>query len=1857
VYGGRPVPFSGTVPPATTYVYDLNGTDDTPGNVDDHTCGTASNNGLGCHATGAPDWDPADNAGGVPLGCQNCHTDTTTSQVNPTTGLHDNLNLVDHDGTLSGGTGAACAKCHTASPTVVGSEHQNGTLQATSAGTYSWNTTNIAAGYNEAGDGCAAVCHTDSTHGYWNRRWTGAVDTAWAYANNAATATQCGNCHGSFQTNWNIVGETSHANPDANNDPNTLGGSPARGSHTECTMCHGWGVAVYSTGTKHVNGSVTMNSDVTYLDVDGSCSINCHSAYLPDELTMITASGWAVDAVAGGAPGCGSCHLDGVQTGSESPTHLAHGADHTELVGGGTSWPACTGCHPDVDYDNAHGGALQLVNVTYSGGENGTCTTTSCHNNGANAGDVSGTWDTGNLACNDCHYYVSGDPTSAANTGANWALTGSHNAHFDAAQVSLCTNCHADNTADTTAPRTHITAGTLVQRANAVANNADVTAGGWNDTADTCTTAACHNPSGTTYVSNAWGAANAGCTMCHSATDPTTGDHTQHMGAAGTFGINTITCVSCHPNQTDPAHANNVKNVQVNVNGTPTTIGSPAIAGGCGTNDCHNDGIAGAPRDATYLWGNAVTIANCDECHGDDAASQTNQAHGAHLGYTNALCTDCHTGATATSHINRTVNIDAAKATYGGEVTVALPNSFGTCTTASCHNVSAASAAWDTAGQLSCTSCHGDATAGLGGSHSGHIAKGKTCADCHGSVTDTTHISTRPANLTSSANAASGEATVAMAAMSFATPNCTTATYALGCHATGDPTDWGTPVAQACTACHSDTTTSEVNPTTGLHDNLNLVDHDSTLSGGTGAACEKCHTASPTVVGSEHQNGTLQATSAGTYSWNTTNIAAGYNEAGDGCAAVCHTDSTHGYWNRRWTGAVDTAWAYANNAATATQCGNCHGSFQTNWNIVGETSHANPDANNDPNTLGGSPARGSHTECTMCHGWGVAVYSTGTKHVNGSVTMNSDVTYLDVDGSCSINCHSAYLPDELTMITASGWAVDAVAGGAPGCGSCHLDGVQTGSESPTHLAHGADHTELVGGGTSWPACTGCHPDVDYDNAHGGALQLVNVTYSGGENGTCTTTSCHNNGANAGDVSGTWDTGNLACNDCHYYVSGDPTSAANTGANWALTGSHNAHFDAAQVSLCTNCHADNTADTTAPRTHITAGTLVQRANAVANNADVTAGGWNDTADTCTTAACHNPSGTTYVSNAWGAANAGCTMCHSATDPTTGDHTQHMGAAGTFGINTITCVSCHPNQTDPAHANNVKNVQVNVNGTPTTIGSPAIAGGCGTNDCHNDGIAGAPRDATYLWGNAVTIANCDECHGDDAASQTNQAHGAHLGYTNALCTDCHTGATATSHINRTVNIDAAKATYGGEVTVALPNSFGTCTTASCHNVSAASAAWDTAGQLSCTSCHGDATAGLGGSHSGHIAKGKTCADCHGSVTDTTHISTRPANLTSSANAASGEATVAMAAMSFATPNCTTATYALGCHATGDPTDWPGAAAQDCTACHSDTTTTQVNPTSGLHGIVPKVSGQQHNQASRGCAALHTTLLAQSTHANGAFSGGSGETPRSAGVDVHADRRQHGHLRDDELPSGLSDAWAHVWTNTANYYTTEPSACGGCHGVNILAWNAGVLHKNTTKTESTHGTGTNYQCKDCHTFEATAGNYDLVFDTEDWYPLNNTSEHGNGTIEVNNAGAYDGATGDDGGTPGVGYCQTCHDAGRIPAGVIADTAWPLNTTIAGDTIDAGCGSCHGYPPVQSVSGKNGARYTDAKNEDYQGGGGAHNVNGHVPFDIDETAGMTPCAKCHDGGNSHNMTTPVSANVGNVTVAIDSADIPDGG
>ena len=254
------------------------------------------------------------------------------------------------------------------------------------------------------------------------------------------------------------------------------------------------------------------------------------------------------------------------------------------------------------------------------------------------------------------------------------------------------------------------------------------------------------------------------CAACHNNVTADT-RHTVHTQAATAFGI-AVTCARCHEAQTSwgtsvpPTY---VGTTAAHMNGTFALSGSIPLTytggsfrnayGGCGTNNCHNSGKNGAPRSSAYVWGTA--IANCTECHGNDAGSMTTQSHSSHVGTTTGggnACTDCHAAATTATHINQSITFASTFGfTYLGDTAI-TGTGFGTCGTNGCHNDGkggapiTASYTWGTTigGTNTCTECHNAPPSSLTTqSHGAHlntpIGGGSACTDCHPAATATTH--------------------------------------------------------------------------------------------------------------------------------------------------------------------------------------------------------------------------------------------------------------------------------------------------------------------------------------------------------------------------------------------------------------------------------------------------------------------------------------------------------------------------------------------------------------------------------------------------------------------------------------------------------------------------------------------------------------------------------------------------------------------------------------------------------------------------------------------------------------------------------------------------------------------------------------------------------------------------------------------------------------------------------------------------------------------------------------------------------------------------------------------------------------
>ena len=520
--------------------------------------------------------------------------------------------------------------------------------------------------------------------------------------------------------------------------------------------------------------------------------VNCHDPHGDGtNLSMIESNLWdkAAFPVLGGTPPTAPSsdttifryNTTGVDTSAPYESYADNG-----VASGGDS--ICHECHetPTTTYAFVDDG---VANVGAHASMAGDCG--SCHKHDS-AFKPSG--------CNGCH----GDPvaknywpdTAGSDDGATSAdSAGAHGLHMawlankvysetlaqlltdtaftsDEKQKALCEYCHRAVTNDgdhTSATLAEVFDTTYRKKYWDGTLDGDAA---FESTNNTCSTVDCHAQYGAAggsesvvtpnwYVTptHAFSTTAMNCAACHNDVTTVGSPHEVHINASGMFGI-VIGCANCHDSSS--SWATTTPPSTGHLNGTFVAQGSVTFSyngtfrtsyGGCATNACHNNGVSqttGTPRASTYQWG--TTIANCDECHGDSVGTMVTNAHDEHMNasYGASSCTDCHSGPRGANHINGFVNFNTS-ATYSLGAAVAVGTTpDGNCLTSLCHNQSApASAAWNTTGDLSCSSCHGyGAGAGLSTSHDDHLNKGKVCTDCHAAVTDTGHITDKASSPT-----------------------------------------------------------------------------------------------------------------------------------------------------------------------------------------------------------------------------------------------------------------------------------------------------------------------------------------------------------------------------------------------------------------------------------------------------------------------------------------------------------------------------------------------------------------------------------------------------------------------------------------------------------------------------------------------------------------------------------------------------------------------------------------------------------------------------------------------------------------------------------------------------------------------------------------------------------------------------------------------------------------------------------------------------------------------------------------------------------------------------------------------------
>jgi predicted CxxxxCH...CXXCH cytochrome family protein len=1284
-------------------------------------------------------------ATGITYNCDVCHVATSDS----TTASKLKLDATDGQKAATGGGR------HVNGQIEVGYKTSGSTLYASLA-------SNLAGpNYDPVTGTCSVYCHDPADTG---------LTADW----DDTSGMQCDTCHGGIATDTSanggigVITSGSHTR-----HITTANGGPG----LSCDICHGTG-STLGTQAGHLDGIDTMvptNYPASFTDI-------CEECHGYDAESGEVRPVWGSPATTD----CATCHAgslisDGWVTAPNPPTFtFARTTGHGRLPASG-NYPVsgnaagnsnCLDCHVATASGHFSDGLgdTQMLRIdvgfpaTYSGNENSFCA--------------------------NCHGASPAHPTKAASvatrnitTHASKLCIACHEIHGTGNIQMVISDQTAQNTKDISSSGQFTGSVSFlgISGANSYDED-DGAAGGAGEINGNDICATCHKLA-------------EGVT--HNNSDNSTGNHYQGQD-----------CFTCHANH------------QATVNAFKVGVGTRC-------NECHgNPPNTGAHGDGSNLHTRVGSI-YLDEDRTDCAVCHT----GADL-YTYDLGADQAAAGARSNHAkgNRQAVLAASVGYFQSS------NLWGCANV--CHTSPAADSFWfdkasgsdpttwgkDTNG-ISCNACHYYSTAPVAGNnlsdaHDKHFTAGKGCNACHPTTGDyasvdgkagpLTHISIASyagaaddgAYITGNAQATQDEAgydegagvrDVVRSGMTYTDANTCSGGIALGCHATGTP-DWDIVIPNTnagCLECHTDTNTTSVNPTSGIHDNspagptVTGNAHDGSFDNGSAgiADCVTCHTLTPTVTAGSHMNGTLDTGTAVKV-----DAAVGYAQATGTCATACH--SAGAVWAYKWaTSAYNT---------NGTECANCHGDYATGW-VTGVTPHTNdPTKGNKHNNTGTLIY-----PCADCHAIGSAGYNWTTKwdptgatshHGNDKITMNQTA-----DSTFTVNT------------------------GRAGCTvACHIwDTAHNFPVTTTTLL-----TEIVTGNKPDVLCSGCHGGY----APGGTTVLgywPDGTNTRGDNA-----SEDNSGAHL------------------IHMTALAKAKYNENLTQLLIDNASGDGDAKQKFLCAYCHGTDSGNPM-DATHGLVSQLpadVTRTYAQWDLLQTTAesGVYTPASYTCATVDCHFNK-TTPTTNDWYDApgNGTCIMCHVDVTAETA-HTKHTSAATatTFGRASL-CADCHEAATN--WGTNTAPADGHINGTYGIAGSrmtsyvgfiyPGVKGTCGTNTCHNSGNGvGAPA-VDPVWG--TTQADCTICHIATPATGAHVKHMNNISYVPGGCSECHTAGSNSAHLNLVVTYAGALTAYPGV------GGAGSCTN-TCH-LSPEAGDW-TGGTsaITCTDCHSGsgASAYIGG-----------------------------------------------------------------------------------------------------------------------------------------------------------------------------------------------------------------------------------------------------------------------------------------------------------------------------------------------------------------------------------------------------------------------------
>jgi hypothetical protein len=790
-----------------------------------------------------------------------------------------------------------------------------------------------------------------------------------------------------------------------------------------------------------------------------------------------------------------------------------------------------------------------------------------------------------------------------------------------------------------------------------------------------------------------------------------------------------------------------------------------------------------------------------------------------------------------------------------------------------------------------------------------------------------------------------------------------------------------------------------------------------------------------------------------------------------------------------------------------------------------------------------------------------------------------------------------------------------------GCGGCHplpvLDGVArtgaTGAVQGNHATHGT---------TFAYACNTCHiegsqtPGGTYTSRHRRGTIEMNVSGIGAK----ATARYDKNTDHVADTawaqSSTPTLGKCENTDCHGGTNAATLYGGPTGAGPTWGSSH--------TSTCTFCHNKAKTDSgVAADAYPTAASPFRSTNAAGahlTHLTLTSNLMNGGTVAC--ADCHTVPGTVN------AAGHILTNIAAPADLTFGARAQQNTTTTAYDSGTLSCsVYCHGFKTPGGDAGATDSTPAwTANWTTYVPGTP---GTC-SNYCH-----GLPPSSTAH--NTYTFpGSCKGCHGSTVTTTTDPPTIVASFHINGVveatgCSGCHGGGSSgstsgTKNIwpdDSTANAANVSGRHVRHMTVLAARAYGFATLDALLNDATA----DTKQKALCDYCH------------------------QGSTNDADHpAGTLPAEVFPAGYAKMLNNTAAGVADGGTVASYSSNQHGAGgndtcsnvdCHnnklTTAGTYGWYNAGTSTCMMCHTISGTN--NPTSGLHAVVPAVTEIQHDDSfgSGGtCASCHTMTgkieATAGTHVNAAFTGDGSVagnftamglnaavytasandtgTCSGTGTSCHGNATASLNYRDD---------WKHQWNSTANYYTTNGTACGGCHGDFIRGWNTGVIHRTAANVKTNHGDGgTNYECKECHTLEDSANVYTFTFGTADWdEDAAEVSKHGNGTIEINNATgtSYNETT-------GLCASGTCHPAAADGTHDFLNTSWTIAylTGASAPAGSGGCITCHGA----NVTANLGAVNTDSAFPN--GGSHAGNFGMAMKHITGGPTDDTQCKVCHN-------------------------------